>query len=180
MSNHITNLLGINQLTVAQQQFASANVVWYHLNTTALPTEKGEYAGSFSHLIFKSEQGPISNLFDAAFNILCVALDQEKKILKELYRIRLGLITRTPYLVTHDAHIDDGRPHNTGLFYVIESDGDTLIYNEKKESKNYTVQESVKPVCNTWHSFDGAQFHSSQTPVANERRIVLTFNYTTV
>ena len=180
MSKHITNLLGPNQLNLAQQQLASPGVVWYHMTTTALPTEKGEYAGSFSHLIYKNEQGPVSNLFDTAFNILCAALDKEGEILKDLYRIRLGLITRTPYLVTHDAHIDDGRPHRTGLFYVIESDGDTLIYNERKESEKYTVQESVKPVCKTWHSFDGTQFHSSQTPIANERRIVLTFNYTVI
>ena len=177
---HLINVLGPNLMQYAQQQFAGPNVNWYYMDTTALPTEKGEYAGSFSHLIYKNEQGPVSNLFDAAFNILCVALDKEEVILKDLYRIRLGLITRTPYLVTHDAHIDDGRPHQTGLFYVIESDGDTLIYNERKESEKYTVQESVKPVCNTWHSFDGTQFHSSQTPIANERRIVLTFNYTTL
>ena len=175
---HLINVLGPNFLKLTQQQLAGPSVNWYYMDTTALPTEQGDYMGSLSHLIFKDDSGPVSSLFDTAFAVLCAALDAEGQQLSQLYRIRLGMITRTPYRVTHDPHIDDGRPHRTGLFYVIDSDGDTLIYNERSESAKYTVQESVAPVVNSWHTFDGAHFHSSQSPIKHDKRIVLTYNYT--
>jgi hypothetical protein len=150
------------------------------MDTTALPSEQGDYHGSLSHLVFKQDAGPPSTLFDTAFAVLCVALDAEGRQLDQLYRIRLGMCTRTPFRVTHDAHVDDARPHHTGLFYVIDSDGDTMIYNERRQSDRYTVRQSVPPVANTWHSFDGAHFHSSQTPTRHDKRIVLTYNYTVV
>ena len=175
---HLINVLGPNLLKLAQQQFTGPGVNWYYMDTTALPSEQGDYAGSLSHLIFKNEAGPVSNLFDTAFAVLNAALDAEDQQLDQLYRIRLGMITRTPHRVTHDPHIDDGRPHRTGLFYLIDSDGDTLIYNERRESAKYTVLESVTPVANTWHTFDGAHFHSSQSPIKHDKRIVLTYNYT--
>jgi len=177
---HLINVLGPNFLKLTQQQLAGPSVNWYYLSHTALPTDKGEYVGSFSHLIFKDDSGPVSNLFDTAFAVLSAALDAEGQQLNQLYRIRLGMVTRTPYRVTHDPHIDDGRPHRTGLFYVVDSDGDTLIYNERSESAKYTVMESVSPVANSWHTFDGAHFHSSQSPIENEKRIVITYNYTVV
>ena len=175
---HLINVLGPNLLQLAQQQFTGPGVNWYYMDTTALPTDQGDYKGSLSHLIYKQEQGPVSPLFDFSLMLLAAAWDAEGQKLGELYRIRLGMITRTPYRVTHDPHIDDGRPHRTGLFYVIDSDGDTLIYNERSESAKYTVQESVAPVANTWHTFDGAHFHSSQSPIKHDKRIVLTYNYT--
>ena len=175
---HLINVLGPNLMLYAQQQFAGPNVNWYYMDTTALPTEDGDYAGSLSHLIFKHDKGPISNLFDPALMVLLSVLDAEGQKLGELYRIRLGMITRTPYRVTHDPHIDDGRPHHTGLFYVVQSDGDTLIYNERSETAKYTVLESVTPVVNSWHSFDGTHFHSSQSPIKHDKRIVITYNYT--
>ena len=67
---HLINVLGPNLMQYAQQQFAGPNVNWYYMDTTALPTEDGDYAGSLSHLIFKHDKGPISNLFDPALMVL--------------------------------------------------------------------------------------------------------------
>lgn len=178
MGNHHEQLLGVNLLQYVQNKMATDQVAWYHMGTTALPTDVGDYQGSFSHLIFKDSSGPISNLFEPAFTVLCAALDREGQQLKDLYRIRLGMVTRTPHRVTHQGHVDDGRPHRTGLFYLIDSDGDTLIYRERRESAQYTVETAVTPKQNTWHSFDGTQFHSSQSPIQHEKRLVCTFNYT--
>ena len=38
-------------------------------------------------------------------------------------------------------HIDImDKNHIVGLYYVVDSDGDTIIYNERKESKLYTIK----------------------------------------
>jgi hypothetical protein len=174
---HINSLLGSNLLDTAQQGLAGPGVSYFHLPVTATHSDQQPYGGSFSHLIFKQDKGPISPLFDMCYYILCSALDQEGVKLRELYRIRLGLITRTPHRVTHEGHVDDHRPHSTGLFYPIDSDGDTLIYNETQPSQTFSIKESITPKENSWHSFNGAHYHSSQSPIQHERRLVVTFNY---
>ena len=50
---------------------------------------------------------------------------------------------------------------------------------ETEESKEYTIKERLTPKANTWHQFDGAHYHSSSAPTQHEKRITLTFNYTT-
>ena len=81
--------------------------------------------------------------------------------------------------IIHAPHKDSSEPHITGNYYLNETDGDTVIYNETTPSKEYTIKERVKPIQNSWHQFDGNYYHSSSAPVNNEKRIVLTYNFTT-
>ena len=168
----IENLLGSNQYGYVLNKLDTPGVSWYFAETTANYFDKKlPYNSSFSHLMFKSDTGPISELFECAFPILLAALDHQQKTLKELIRIRMGLVTRAPYQVIHAPHKDHTEPHHTGLYYLNETDGDTVVYNETQESKEYKA--------NTWHQFDGDHYHSSSAPTKNEKRITLTFNYTT-
>ena len=107
------------------------------------------------------------------------AVDKQGTNLKELIRVRMGLITRVPHEIIHAPHKDSSEPHITGNYYLNETDGDTVIYNETTQSKEYTIKERVKPIQNSWHQFDGNHYHSSSAPVNNEKRIVLTYNFTT-
>ena len=177
----IENLLGSNQYGYVLNKLDTPGVAWYHTETTANYFDKIlPYNSSFSHLMFKKDAGPISELFECAFPILLAALDQQQKTLKELIRIRMGLVTRAPYQVVHAPHKDHSEPHHTGLYYLNETDGDTVVYNETEESKEYTIKERLTPKANTWHQFDGNHYHSSSAPTQNEKRITLTFNYTTI
>lgn len=176
----IENLLGLNQYGWLLNKLDTPGVAWYYAETTANHFDKKEaFHSSFSHLIFKSDTGPVSDLFDCTLPILLNALDKQNKTLKELIRIRMGLITRAPNEIIHAPHKDDDKPHNTGLYYLNQSDGDTIVYDQTTESKEYTIKERLTPKMNTWHQFDGAHYHSSSAPTKNEKRITLTFNYTT-
>lgn len=176
----IENLLGQNHYGMLLNKLDHPGVAWYYAETTANTfDEKLPFHSSFSHLIFKNDTGPISDLFESTFPILLTALDQQGKTLKELIRIRMGLITRTPHKIVHAPHKDGYVPHMTGLFYLTDADGETVVYNETEESKEYTVKEKLTPKANTWHQFDGAHYHSSSAPMTVEKRITLTFNYLT-
>lgn len=176
----IENILGPNHYGWLRSKLDSPGVAWYYAETTANHfDQKLPYHSSFSHLIFKSDTGPVSDLFDSTLPILLNSLDQQKKTLKDLIRIRAGLITRTPHEIVHAPHKDDFNPHFTGLFYLNDSDGDTIVYNETEESTQYTIKERLTPKANTWHHFDGAHYHSSSAPTKHEKRIVITYNYTT-
>ena len=54
----------------------------------------------------------------------------------------------------------------------MDSDGDTIIYNERKESESYTVKERVTPKQGRIVIFDGGLYHTAEQPLNNTRCIV--------
>ena len=176
----IENLLGPNHYGFVKSKIDTPTTVWYYSETTANYFDKKEpYHSSFGHLVYKKDQGALSELFDLTMPILTTALDKQQKSLKDLIRIRLGLITRVPHEVIHAPHKDHNEPHTTALYYLNDADGDTVVYNETEMSDSYTVKEKLTPKANTWHQFDGNHYHSSAAPINTEKRIVITYNFIT-
>ena len=58
------------------------------------------------------------------------------------------------------------------LYYVCDSDGDTIIYNETKESDQYTIKQRVTPKKGRVVIFDGVLMHTAEQPLNNTRCIV--------
>ena len=70
-------------------------------------------------------------------------------------------------------HIDImDKNHIVGLYYVVDSDGDTIIYNERKESKTYTIKQKVTPKQGRIVIFDGGLYHTAEQPLNNTRCII--------
>jgi hypothetical protein len=187
----IPNLLGANAWDYAQTRFTDPAIHWYYLPITAGYDDMDNlsaYRGSFSHTIWgpsnSAPAGAMSPMWDPALLILLAALDRSGERLESVLRVRLGMCTRTPEPIVHSPHIDQGVEHRTGIFYPLDSDGDTVLYSERAEygspdrPESYTREWSHKPTANTWFSFDGARYHSSTSPAAHDTRLVLTYNYT--
>ena len=70
-------------------------------------------------------------------------------------------------------HIDleEGEEHVVVLYYVIDSDGDTIIYNERTQSLTYTEKQRVSPKQGRVVIFDGRQYHTAQQPTKGTRCI---------
>ena len=58
------------------------------------------------------------------------------------------------------------------LYYVVDSDGDTIIYNERKESETYTIKQRVTPKQGRVVIFDGWLMHTAEQPINNIRCVV--------
>ena len=69
-------------------------------------------------------------------------------------------------------HIDTDDKHFVMLYYVVDSDGDTIIYNEKVESKEYTIKKSVTPKQGRVVLFDGGLYHTAEQPTKDTRCVV--------
>ena len=71
-------------------------------------------------------------------------------------------------------HIDlvEGHKHIVVLYYVCDSDGDTIIYNEKTKSDEYTIKERVTPKQGRVVIFDGGLYHTAEQPLNNVRCVV--------
>ena len=68
--------------------------------------------------------------------------------------------------------LDEGERHIVVLYYVKDSDGDTIIYNERTESDIYTVKQKVTPKQGRVVIFDGGQYHTAQQAINSVRCIV--------
>jgi hypothetical protein len=69
--------------------------------------------------------------------------------------------------------------HFVLLCYINDSDGPTVIYNEKdpvNSFKELSVKDQVMPKAGRAIFFEGDQYHSSSFPVNNTRRMVLNIN----
>ena len=76
--------------------------------------------------------------------------------------------------VVDTPHIDlnEGEEHIVVLYYVIDSDGDTIIYNERTKSNTYTEKQRVTPKQGRVVIFEGGQYHTAQQPTKGTRCIV--------
>ena len=70
-------------------------------------------------------------------------------------------------------HIDIyNKEHLVALYYVCDSDGDTIIYNEREELGTYTIKQKVTPKQGRMVLFDGSLYHTADQPLNNVRCVV--------
>ena len=75
-------------------------------------------------------------------------------------------------------HVDiDNFRHFVVLYYVCDSDGDTIIYNEKEYGlEKYTERQRVSPKQGRCVIFDGTQMHTAEQPINSNIRYVVNYN----
>lgn len=174
-----------------QQEILSDGFPWFYTGTTlGQQTESSEkFNFSFFHNAYYYDDGYSSVGKKLEYAILD-ALQFMKIPVKKMLRIRLGLINITENTIIHTPHIDFPYEHNTGLLYLNDSDGDTLLYQErydtnidkkqydlKVRSKQNEIITNITPEENKLVLFDGLIYHSSSSPTLTDRRVVVNFNY---
>ena len=112
---------------------------------------------------------------------------------KELFeiqpiRIKVNMLLNHSKVTSNNqnnvAHIDNKYFNSySGIYYVNDSDGDTIIYNEKWSSQNpyrpenLTEKMRIAPKKNRFVLFDGLYYHTSTNPIENENRVVINMNF---
>ena len=157
---------------------------WYYTSDITDATHEGPFQGrfGFSHQYVNAEEGIISD-----FHSLFIGLIKNscKKInIKNVDVLQGRSFLSTPTNISRDdvdtPHVDMLAPHFVMLYYVCDSDGDTIIYNEKTKfdgctpdpKMNYTIKNKVSPKQGRVVLFDGRHFHTSEQPNHNLRCIV--------
>lgn len=64
-------------------------------------------------------------------------------------------------------HIDTHEPHIVVLYYVLDSDGDTVFFNNDKK-----IIKSVTPKKGSVVVFNGNTYHSNYLPIENNRSVI--------
>lgn len=117
--------------------------------------------------------------------ILDSALDREGLEMDELHRIQVNQLYGNLNKEFKDgmwttAHVDQDYDHAVLLYYINDSDGDTVLFNEKRgdEFDHFTELARVKPKAGSAILFDGKYFHSANNPINNNKRLAINFNLT--
>lgn len=106
-------------------------------------------------------------------------------IVENVIRVKSNLITKDKDNdAYHLPHIDFDSPHLVFLYYVNDSDGDTVFFNErysswgKFDSDTIHTAGRVSPKAGRAVVFDGLQYHASSSPQEHNFRCVININFT--
>jgi hypothetical protein len=147
---------------------------WFYLENSAFE-RRGDFDEnhfSFSNSIYVDDvKSPHFDFFLPM--IYQIPLELAEDI--EVIRIRAGMQTKIlGEVVVNDPHVDMESDHYTLLYYVNDSDGDTVFY---KDSTASEVIMSNTPVANSAIIFDGNIYHASSHPTTVPARVAININY---
>lgn len=192
--NIIDSALPDEQFKVLQNAILSWDFPWYYGGTAYMgKLENQLFGNSFTHnALFNGKYlSDIAPLLEQSIITLVDSIGQK---LDKILRVRLALTTVTEKSYQHPPHIDMTMPHQVGILYLNDADGDTYFYDKKynlddggdtyaqymKIKDNLILTDRVTPKANRFVNFDGLYYHNSSTPTTVQRRVILNFNYTTV
>jgi hypothetical protein len=153
----------------------------YKDNMSTVPdpnsTNFSEYG--FSHWFGYKEGGPVSRFSPFINPLLYQIMDVVNCDI--ILRARADMVTWSKDDYIHSAHTDFPYPNTASVFYINESDGDTIFYNIKPEDapkdKDLKEYDRVSPKPNRLVIFDGDLLHTGCSPTKHKNRIIINSNY---
>ena len=97
-------------------------------------------------------------------------------------RSRADMTMFSPDEFIHDPHVDFKFPHISVVYYVNDSDGDTIFYNKRHSSEDpipsdLEIVERVSPKANRLVAFEGDIIHTGCSPMKHKNRIIINSNF---
>lgn len=144
---------------------------WHFMpDVTYVEEGEGHNTPGFAHVLVNGQKrSGQEDMFMAPLNEYLYRTNQK---LGALHRMRLGCLLANCDLEHNNKHIDFNFEHKVGLYYLNNSDGDTLVWDDDIVTK-------VSPKKGRFFVFDGKFPHASSCPKEHTTRIVLTYNFTT-
>ena len=158
---------------------------WYYTeDVTTAGDFDSQYSPALNHYYVNFDDDDISEVESVYHHLFVPMLSKACKYLKipetEVIQGRSFLqfpLKNIDTSVVDTPHIDldEGDEHVVVLYYVVDSDGDTIIYNERTESLTYTEKQRVTPKQGRVVIFEGGQYHTAQQP-SNGTRCIVNYN----
>jgi hypothetical protein len=172
-----------------------AEVTWIHQKGTSYKTSTGNFIQGMDvfvdentvdtvqfihYAILDSER---SNMYPYLKPILYMIQDRLNIKISNIRRIKINHqspipnFTKTNYNIPHS---DDSNPNlTTAIYYVNDSDGDTVLFNEHY-NPNWAITHLTEvyrktPKMGDLIVFPSTQFHASSNPIATPSRYIINF-----
>ena len=172
----------IKNILMGDYQYREKDFPWYYtedVTGAGDPDSQHRTALGHDYVVMDDEDNPTGeriSIFHYLFLPMLKNVCREMKIKninvlqgRSFLQFPLNLKDRTVDTPHVDLH---RRKHFVALYYVCDSDGDTIIYNERMESKTYTIKQKVTPKQGRMVLFDGSLMHTAEQPLNNARCVV--------
>ncbi len=187
------NFLSEKEITQAENMFLDTKNNWHYSQSTvnineinlfglsklSLSNDYGiQDSANFSEY-FTLEPDPNGPYFEIFDNILKKFTVKNQIKYNQILRVKFNITPSSSFNITTFPHIDSTNPHYVFIYYVNDSDGDTIIYNEKfngKEIESLSVMKRIKPKRGAAILVDGRHFHSISIPPHGNLRKVINAN----
>ena len=166
----------IKNILIGEGRYNNEDFPWYYIDdVTASGDYENQKRGAFCHDYVHYEYGIESDFHYLFLDLIKKSCSKLK--IKEVDALQGRSFLQLPTNIKREdvdsPHTDMQFKHFVMLYYVCDSDGDTIIYNEKMISeKGFTVQKKVTPKQGRVVLFDGALYHTAQQPNHNLRCVV--------
>ena len=167
------NIINLNQQEEIKNFFLSNNFPWYFIPDITDNNNLQKRPGLQHFFIDNREKNsPYINLIKPIIDNSCLKIKFKYNNIERVKSFLQFPLNLTDYSVD-TPHIDNKNKHLVVLYYVISSDGDTIIYNRDKKS----ILKSITPKQGRVVIFDGTYFHTAEQP-KNKNRCVINCNLT--
>lgn len=187
----IDDFLPKSYADMIEKELTSPNINWHFMRDIAHDDAAIKELGlsninpAFAHRFFDTSTGPVSSGFGTTLPIMYFASEKAGIPVNELLNSRSFMTIPLNHTDKDHPHVDQYFDHRVCLYYVNDSDGDTVIFNEQFPSvpideaieENLTIKQTVTPKKGRAVLFDGSYYHRSTRPSKNAR-LIINFNYT--
>ena len=144
---------------------------WYYIDDVTAAYEEGNQGRpGLSHVYVEHNEDNTSEIISEFHELFLPLLNKACQVLQvpRAYIVQGRSFLQFPLNLnssdddTPHIDLDEGDKHIVVLYYVITSDGDTIIYNQRTESDVYTVKQKVTPKQGRVVIFDGGLYHTAQ------------------
>ena len=158
---------------------------WNTTSTELLERSGAKSTFGMAHVFFGPSQSPSNywNLIRPMMYFIEDALGIE--CMENIIRCKASLLFKDgggdTFNTPHVDHVEESKYINI-LYYLNESDGDTVFFNEYFNGdlpERVTVKERSSPFENGLVAFDGHQYHASSNPINFRDRITLNWTIKT-
>jgi len=177
------NIISLEKQEEIKNLLYGNNFPWYYINDVTL-SNKNPYQQrpALNHLYVDDER-----INSDKFSKIKIIFDEGSKRLNKKFKpIKVRSFMQFPlnkniigenYKDT--PHLDMEKPHTVFLYYVNDSDGETIIYDYNSKNindvplfENIKIIKKVKPKQGRLIVFDGFTWHSSSQPRNNVRTVI--------
>jgi len=120
---------------------------------------------------FSCKFEPLTPHWNFFSTLVYLSADKIKIDVKSLDRLQVNLLPNVNSQQKNLPHVDNKNPHMVMLYYINDSDGDTLFY------ENNEISNSITPKKGKAVIFDGSTWHASSYPKKNPYRLLVNANF---
>ncbi len=172
----------IYQHTLEDVLLEEMGASWFLLDDIAYPSSAIKNCRpGIVHPMFEQNKGIMRPLYNLALPMVFESVSRINFKFSNVLRGRAFIQFPSNDNHANHPHIDTNDQHLVCLYYVNDSDGDTIIYNETADDVQnlpgldismLTVRQTVAPKKGRVVLFNGRRYHSSSTPIKNKRCVI--------